>query len=204
MNWIDIVWPMMGAASLTLALIHLLIWFKQGHQTAHLMFAVTGISVGALAIFELLMMTAPTAETYSVLLRWMHVPFALMMIGIVAFVRLHLQVGRLWLGLLVCLVRLVSLLPDFLTGENLNYLQITALRQVPIWGGGFVAAPIGVANPWMALGQASVVLLMVFLVDALVSGTRHTTGEYRRRVILICGSMIGFMLLSALWSLAAG
>jgi len=202
MNWIDIVWPMMGAASLTLALIHLLIWFKQGHQTAHLMFAVTGISVGALAIFELLMMTAPTAETYSVLLRWMHVPFALMMIGIVAFVRLHLQVGRLWLGLLVCLVRLVSLLPDFLTGENLNYLQITALRQVPIWGGGFVAAPIGVANPWMALGQASVVLLMVFLVDALVSGTRHTTGEYRRRVILICGSMIGFMLLSALWSLA--
>jgi len=109
MNWIDIVWPMMGAASLTLALIHLLIWFKQGHQTAHLMFAVTGISVGMLAIFELLMMTAPTAETYSVLLRWMHVPFALMMIGIVAFVRLHLQVGRLWLGLLVCLVRLVSL-----------------------------------------------------------------------------------------------
>ena len=46
MNWIDIVWPMMGAASLTLALIHLLVWFKQGHQTAHLMFAVTGVSVG--------------------------------------------------------------------------------------------------------------------------------------------------------------
>jgi PAS domain S-box-containing protein len=202
MNWIDIVWPMMGAASLTLALIHLLIWFKQGHQTAHLMFAVTGISVGMLAIFELLMMTAPTAETYSVLLRWMHVPFALMMIGIVAFVRLHLQVGKLWLGLLVCLVRLVSLLPDFLAGENLNYIQITALRQVPIWGGGFVAAPIGVPNPWMALGQASVVLLLAFLVDALVSGTRRTTGEYRRRVILICGSMIGFTLLSALWSLA--
>jgi len=91
MNWIDILWPMMGAASLTLALIHLLVWFKQQRQqTAHLMFAVTGISVAALAIFELLMMTAPTAELYAVLLRWVHVPFALMMVGIVAFVRLDL------------------------------------------------------------------------------------------------------------------
>ncbi len=202
MNWIDIVWPMMGAASLTLALIHLLVWFKQGHQTAHLMFAVTGASVAALAIFELLMMTAPTAEIYSVLLRWAHVPFACMMIGIVAFVWLNLQVGRLWLGVLVCVVRLLCLLPDFLSGENLNFIEITALRQVPIWGGGFVAAPVGVPNPWMALGQAAVVLLAVFLVDALVSGIRHTTGEYRRRVILICGSMIGFLLLSSAWSVA--
>ncbi|HSC13109.1 MAG TPA: PAS domain S-box protein [Rhodanobacteraceae bacterium] len=203
MNWIDIVWPMMGAASLTLALIHLLVWFKQReHQSAHLMFAITGISVAALAIFELLMMTAPTAERYGVLLRWVHVPFALMMIGIVAFVRLNLQVGRIWLGVLVCVMRLVCLLPDFLTGENLNFIEITSLRQVPIWGGGFVAAPVGVPNPWMALGQASVALLLVFLVDALVSGIRRTTGEYRRKVMLICGSMIGFLLLSAAWSVA--
>ena len=202
MNWIDIVWPMMGAASLTLALIHLLIWFKQGHQTAHLMFAVTGISVAALAIFELLMMTAPTAERYGVLLRWVHLPFALMMIGIVAFVRLNLQVGRLWLAMLVCAIRLLCLPADFLSGENLNFIEITGLRQVPIWGGGFVAAPVGVPNPWMVLGQASIVLLLVFLVDALVSGIRRTTGEYRRRVILICGSMIGFIVASAAWSLA--
>ena len=202
MNWIDIVWPMMGAASLTLALIHLLVWFKQQRQqTAQLMFAVTGISVAALAIFELLMMTAPTPERYAVLLRWVHVPFALMMVGIVAFVRLNLQVGRLWLGALVCVTRLACLVPDFLTGENLNFIQITSLRQVPIWGGGVVAAPVGVPNPWMGLGQASVVLLLVFLVDALVSGIRRTTGEYRRRVILICGSMIGFLVLSAAWSI---
>ncbi len=203
MNWIDIVWPMMGAASLTLALIHLLVWFKQQrHQAAHLMFAVTGISVAALAIFELLMMTAPTPERYGILLRWVHVPFTLMMIGIVAFVRINLQVGRLWLGALACLVRLACLIPDFLTGENLNFIQITSLRQVPIWGGGFVAAPVGVPNPWMALGQAGVVLLLLFLVDALVFGIRRTTGEYRRRVLLICGSMIAFLLISAAWSLA--
>ena len=201
MNWIDIVWPMMGAASLTLALIHLLIWFKQEHQTAHLMFAVTGMSVAALAIFELLMMTAPTPARYGELLRWVHVPFALMMIGIVAFVRLHLRVGRLWLGALVCVGRVISLVPDFLTGVNLNFIEITSLRQIPIWGGGTVAAPVGVPNPWMALGQATVVLLMVFLLDALASGVRHATGEHRRRILLICGSMIVFMLLSAVWSL---
>src|SRR5258706_13289625 len=98
MNWIDIAWPMMGAASLTLALIHLIVWFKQKRQTAHLMFAVTAISVAALAILEVLMMDAPTPERYGVLLRWAHVPFALMVVGVVAFVHLHLRAGGLWLG----------------------------------------------------------------------------------------------------------
>src|SRR5712671_2300375 len=123
MNWIDIIWPMMGAASLTLALIHLLVWLKQGRQTAHLMFAMTAISVASLAIFELLMMRAPTPDRYADLLRWAHVPFALMTIGVVAFVRLHLRVGRLWLGVLICVGRLLSLLPDFLTGVNLNFIE---------------------------------------------------------------------------------
>lgn len=201
MNWIDIVWPMMGAASLTLALIHLLIWFKQGRQTAHLMFAVTAMSVAALAIFELLMMRAPTPDRYAELLRWVHVPFAVMMIGIVAFVRLHLRAGRLWLGVLVCAGRLFSLLPDFFTGVNLNFIEITSLRQIPVWGGHSVAAPLGVPNPWMALGQATVVLLVIFLLDALVSGVRNRQAEERRSVVLVCGSMAAFLLISAAWSL---
>ncbi|HSE12034.1 MAG TPA: PAS domain S-box protein [Rudaea sp.] len=202
MNWIDIVWPMMGSASLTLALIHLLVWFKQGRQTAHVMFALAAMSVATLAIFELLMMTAPTPERYGVLLRWAHVPIATLIIGIVSFVRLHLRVGRLWLGVAACACRLVSLLPDFLTGVNLNFVEITSLHRVPVWGGGFLAAPIGVPNPWMVLGQMSIVVLVVFLIDALVSGVRRGSAEQRRKVILVCGSMIVFLVISAAWTLA--
>ena len=199
MNWIDIVWPMMGAASLTLGLIHLLVWFKQGRQTAHLMFAMTAMSVAAVAIFELLMMRAPTPDRYAVVLRWAQIPFTVMMIGIVAFVRLYLRAGRLWLGVLVCVGRLLCLLPNFLTGVNLNFTEITALRQIPVWGGHSVVAPVGVANPWTMLGVATVALLLIFLLDALVSGVRNRRGEDRRRLILVCGSMLAFMLFSTVW-----
>ncbi len=101
------------------------------------------------------------------------------------------------------MVRLLCLLPDFLTGENLNFMEITSLRQVPIWGGGFVAAPVGVPNPWMALGQVTVVLLLVFLVDALVSGIRRNDrGIPAQGHSHLRQQMIGFLLLSAAWSVA--
>ncbi len=202
MNWINIVWPMLAAASLTLALIHLLIWFKQGHQTAHLMFVVTAVSVAVIAILELLAMRTQTPARYAEILRWGHVPFALMIVGMVAFVHLQLHVGRLWLGVLICVGRLLSLFANFLTGVNLNFAEITALHPVRIWGGDSVAAPIGIPNPWMLLGQVSIILLVVFLLDAMVTSWRRDRIEQRRRVILVCGSMLVFMLFCAGWMLA--
>jgi hypothetical protein len=120
------------------------------------MFAVTGISVAALAIFELLMMTAPTAERYAVLLRWVACAVRVDD-GRHRRLRPPESASRKALArVLVCVARLACLVPDFLTGENLNFIHITIASPVPIWGGGFVAAPVGVPNPWMGLGQASV------------------------------------------------
>jgi two-component system, LuxR family, sensor kinase FixL len=200
MDWIDAVWPMMAAASLTLGFIHALVWLKQKTQTAHLMFALTATSVAALALIEVLMLDARTPELYGVLLRWAHVPFALMIVGLVSFVRLHLHVGNLWLGLLACVCRLASLFANFLTGVNLNFREITSVRQVPIIGGDFVALPIGVANPWVALGQLSIVLLVLFLLDAIVSAWRHGPASEWRRVLFVCGSILLFIASSAMWS----
>jgi PAS domain S-box-containing protein len=63
-------------------------------------------------------------------------------------------------------------------------------------------APVGVANPWMILAQLSNALLVVFIVDALVSGLRQGRAEQRRKVILVCGSIIVFLLTSAAWTIA--
>jgi PAS domain S-box-containing protein len=201
MNWIDVVWPMMAGASFMLALIHVLIWLKQGQQTSQLMFALTAIAVAVIAIFEQLAMHAPTTDSYATILRWAHVPFAVMMVGIVSFVRLQLQAGRLWLAVAVGGGRVLSLVPDFLTGVNLNFKEITGLRRITVWGGDSIVAPIGAPNPWMALGQFTLVLLMVFLLDAIVTSWRHDNPERRRRLTLICGSMLVFVVFSSLWAL---
>ena len=58
MNWVEIVWIMMFAASLMLGVIHLFVWLKQRSQYAHLLFFVLAVSAAAFGAFELAMMQA--------------------------------------------------------------------------------------------------------------------------------------------------
>ena len=64
MSWITIIWAMIASACLTLAMVHLVIWFKQTGQRSHLLFSVTAISVAAIAACELLVMRAQTIEHF--------------------------------------------------------------------------------------------------------------------------------------------
>src|SRR5688500_16815498 len=121
MSWIDLLWPMIAAASLTLAAVHLVIWSKQKSEHANFLFALTAASVAVISIFELFMMRAQTPEQYEDLVRWAHVPITLMVIGIVGFVLVHFRAGNVYLAAAVCLTRIACLLPNFLSGANLNF-----------------------------------------------------------------------------------
>jgi two-component system sensor kinase FixL len=65
MNWVEAVWVGMSAASLTLGVIHLFVWFKQKAQLDHLLFFALAASVTAFGAFELAMMRAPSAAAYA-------------------------------------------------------------------------------------------------------------------------------------------
>ena len=60
--------------------------------------------------------------------------------------RLYFHAGRPWIAWTACAVRTLSLLGNFLAGENLNYRQITRLHHVSFLGEP-VAVAEGVANP---------------------------------------------------------
>jgi two-component system, LuxR family, sensor kinase FixL len=202
MNWIDILWPMMAAASLTLALIHMFVWFKHRRQTDHILFALAATSVAAVGIFELLTMRTLVPSTYADLLRWAHVPNAIMIVCLVGFVRMRFKVGRPWLAAVVVATRLLLLFPDFLSGVNLNFREITALHRLPVWGGDLVSVPVGEPNPWMILGQINVALLLLFLIDAMASVWRTPSNIAQRTMLAICGSMLFFVMLSDIWAVA--
>jgi hypothetical protein len=61
---VTIIWAMIASACLTLAMVHLVVWFKQTGQRAPLLFSVTAISVAAIAACELLLMRVQTAEQF--------------------------------------------------------------------------------------------------------------------------------------------
>jgi PAS domain S-box-containing protein len=200
MHWIDIAWPMMGAVSLTLGLIYLLIWFRQRTQPALLMFSLAAMCVCAIAVFELMMMRAETPAQYATTLRWLHLPLALLCVVLVLFVRSRFHAGRPWLGIAAFTLRLAGLLPNFLTGVNLNFRDIVALDRIEAWGGGTVAIPIGHLNPWMLLPQLSNLLLILFLIDATMMVWRRGSSDEHRKAILVCGSMALFAIVAASWT----
>ena len=186
MSWITIVWSMNAAACLTLAGISLLVWCKQRKNWVHLVFSASAVAAAAIATFELIMMHCETVGQYEALVRWIHVPTWVLIVSFVAFVRLYLRAGRPWLAWTICGLRTLVLILNFIFTPNLNFRQIARIHQFS-WGGEIISLPSGVANPWGLLSSVSLVLLLIFFVDATVTVWRR--GD-RRRALFVGGSMI--------------
>src|SRR5437763_9660893 len=187
MSWITVVWSMNAAACLTLAAFYCVVWCKQRENWVHLVFSFSAVAAAAIAAFELAMMHAKTVGQYGALLRWIHVPVWVLTVSFVMFGRLYLHAGRPRLAWSICGLRTLVLILNFLFTPNLNFQQITRLHQFSWWGGEVISVPIGVANPWATLSSVSLLLLLVFFVDATITVWRRGN---RRRALFVGGSMI--------------
>ena len=190
MNWVTIIWSTAAAASFTLAAISLLVWSRKLKAWAHAYFALTAIGVTLMAALELLMAQAGTTGQFGAALRWYQVPALMIIVSLVGFVRLYLRAGRPWLAWTVCGLRTLSLIINFISKTNLNYREITSLRHIRFLGES-VSIPEGTSNPWMLVGQASLLLLVVFAMDATLTAWRRGA---RRQALAIGGSIIFFTL----------
>jgi two-component system, LuxR family, sensor kinase FixL len=190
MSWVTVIWSMTASACLTLALMNLFIWCRQREAWANLLFALVAVGAAALAEFELAMMRAETAASFSLALRWLHVPAWVVVLSLAWFVRLYLNTGRAWLLWSLCGLHTLSLILNFLLGQNLNYWEITRLQTVPFLGES-VSVAQGVLNHWMLVGQASFLLLLIFVGDATLTAWR--LGD-RQRALVVGGSVVFFVL----------
>jgi PAS domain S-box-containing protein len=190
MSWVTLLWSMDAALCVTLAGIYLLVWWKQREGWVYLLFSCSALAAGVIAGLELTSMRAETAGQYGVILRWAQVPVWVLVVSLVWFVHLYLRAGRPWLVWTVCGLRTVSLVLNFLFTPNLNYREITSLRHVSWFGGETVSVPVGVPNPWTLIGQLSLLLFLIFLVDAMITVWRR--GD-RRRALVVGGGAIFFI-----------
>lgn len=194
MNWINIAWPMMAAASVTLALIHFSIWLKVRTRAAHLMFVFLAMSVAVIAACELMMMRAQTPAEFGTILRWMHLPLFIGIVSIVGFVHFYFRAGYAWLAYSVIGVRMLALAINYFADTNINYLRVTALHTKPILGGETVSVAEGVANPAGRIAELGLVLLLAFVASAWVEVWKRGDRDARRRAAIICGSLVIFIL----------
>jgi PAS domain S-box-containing protein len=190
MNWIEILWIAMSAASLTLGVIHLFVWFKHKSQYAHLAFFTLAAATTAFGPFELAMMQAPSPAVHAATLRWAHVPGAILVLSIIWFVRFHFGAGSLRLAWAACGVRLLALALNFGTGVNINFREVSSLRSLTLWGDVVVVAPIGSPNPWAFVPQIANLLLIAFVVHASLELWRRGGADQRRRAAFVGGGVV--------------
>jgi two-component system sensor kinase FixL len=186
-NWITIVWSMNAAACFTLGAIYFVVWCKQREDWVHLLLSASAIAAAGVAGFELAMLHANTVAQYEALIRWIHVPVWVLTLSFVGFVRLYLRAGRGWLAWSICGLRTLVLILNFILTPNINFLAITRIRHLACWGGEIVSLPVGVPSRWGVLSLASLLLLLIFSVDATLAVWRR--GD-RRHALVIGGSMI--------------
>src|SRR5260370_15906081 len=189
MNWVSIVWSMAGGGWLPLALMHLVVWWKDRMARASLVFAVVAVAVITFSALELALMRAATPEQFGMVVRWMHVPAWVIIASLVGFVRLYLRAGRQWLAWTVVGVRTLSLIINFAFWPNINYREITALPHIPFLGESASVAK-GVPNPWMLVAQLRLLLLVIFVTDATIAVWPR--GD-RRQALVVRGSIVLFV-----------
>lgn len=185
MNWVEITWSMSAAGCLTLAVVHLLVWVRARDSWMNLLFGFAALAVAFISGFELALMHSQTTAQFGTIQRWMHVPFWVLLVSLVWFLRLHLRAGRPWLAWSTCGLRTLALILNFVFHPNLNFREITRLQQFPLWGE-TVSVPIGITNPWTLIGQLSSLLFLIYVVDASITSWRR--GE-RRRALVMGGTM---------------
>jgi PAS domain S-box-containing protein len=186
MNWITILWSVNAGACFVLAGVYFVVWCNQRDSWSHLLFSCSAVAAAVVALIELGMLYCNTAAQYTALIRWIHVPVWVLTLSFVAFVRLYLHAGRRWLAWSIYGLRTLVLIVNFTLTPNINFRAITSIRHFSWWGQN-VSVPVGVPNPWVLLSNLSLLLLLIFCVDATVTVWRR--GD-RRRALVVGGSMI--------------
>src|SRR6266511_6166217 len=186
MSWITVVWSMNAGACFVLAGVCFVVWCKERESWPHLLFSCSGVAAAVIALIELAMLHGTTVGQYAALIRWLHVPVWVLTLSFVGFVRLYLRAGRPWLAWSIYGLRTLVLILNFIFTPGINFRQITSLRQFS-WGGDIISVPVGVANPWGRLSSVSLLLLLIFFVDATITFWRR--GD-RQRALVVGGSMI--------------
>lgn len=186
MNWVTVLWSMNAGACLTLAAFYGVVWSNQRKNWSYLLFSCSAIAAAVISAFELQMLNATTVKQYELLIRWIHVPVWVLTLSFVAFVRTYLHAGRPWLAWSIYTLRTLVLILNFISPLSINFNSITGIHQFS-WSGQIISIPAGAPNPWGLLSQVTLLLLLIFSIDATITVWRR--GD-RRRALLVGGSMV--------------
>ena len=198
MNWVVYIWSVTAGICFTLGAIHLALWARSRKSLANLSFAIGALAAGGYATHDLFQITAATPAQYAELARWTLVLGTVVALALVAFTRLYLQAGRLWLLWLIVSLRALMLGLNFAFEPNFYVAEVTELRPLSLLGETIVR-PVGEPRGWAFLQQLSHLLIIVFALDAARTAANRGRGRAAWLIgVAIAGSVALAMLFTVL------
>lgn len=197
MNLLTVLWSAAAGETLCIAGVHLLVWLKNRRAWASLAFSVTAVAAAGHSAGEMAMMFSKTPAQWGQALRWIHVASFFGISGAIFFVQLYLGTGRRWLAGLTIGLRLLTLALNFVLHPNINYREILSIRHISFLGERIAIQGEAVAGPGMVLAQSTLLLWLVYAIDAGLRLWRRGDAENRGRALRVGGSMALFIILGA-------
>ncbi len=191
MSWITFIWSMTAGICLTLGAVHFLVWTRRRDEWANLVFSFTAVAAAGYAVLDMVALRIQTPAEYGGLWRWALTLGMLEGVSIAWFIRLYLRAGRLWLLGLICGLRALMLVLNFVPGPNFYFREITSLQPMPLLGE-LISRPHGVLHPWVMLMPLSFLLIILFAIDAAYTASKRS--EQRRAWVLGGLMAVGFSL----------
>jgi len=192
MTWMTVVWPMIIAACLTLALINLRIAMGDVRRLPHLFFVISALAVAAVTALELAVLRAETVDEVNRWLRWSSIPVALMVCGATGFVWSFFGTGRTWLGILGAGLLTCAETANFLSADP-GVRHAIGLQFLPTFGNVTFTKPDVIEGPWSPVEILGVMLVVAFVTDASLQLAKRGG---RRRAWIVGGSIVFFFLAS--------
>jgi signal transduction histidine kinase len=186
MDVVTITWSLGAALAIVLAAVNGLLWLIEQRNVASLMLCIMGVGVAASTYIQVNWMHSETPSEFGEWLRWDHLPGFLSLVGQIIFVRYYLGTGRWWLIWSFIGMRIVVLVVNFSVQPNFNFSQIISLRKVPLLGEQVSTIAEAIPRtPWQWLAVASLILLLVFMVDAAAERWLKGGKDSRRKALAV-------------------
>ena len=183
-------WSMTAATGLLLGLIHFLVWWQNRQATANLAFAMAAISLAILSAFELMLMHTTSPLVFGRLIGWAQVPGGVLSIAVVYYVHERFGTGRMWLFRAAIACRLLVMAMSLLFPPNINYREISELKQIPFLGENVWVVAKATNNPLGLLAILALVMLIGYIADATITLWRGRDERSRRHARWIAGGIL--------------
>jgi two-component system sensor kinase FixL len=188
-NLITILWSMAAAVSLSVGVIHGMVWLSDRKVRAELWFALAAVCMSAYPFFDMAMMRATTGAAYGEAARWALLPISLMTAAILMLVHAHMGTGRRWLLIAALGSRLAAIVVNMVCPQGLFFDSIEGVKTVTLLGEA-VSLPVGVPGRWMWVEHLGAVIWIGYITDASARLWRRGDKEGRRRVVMIGGGIL--------------